>query len=153
MILLQPEPQFAGIFVVALLAHRLQVHLVELGLHRHLLIARRTGEVIHAPGLVQGGEDVPLNDLIADVTEIAEELMIVHFAVSQSFSLVVSVAQEGLFAFGAHEVLHVPVLAQSRDDPLLDGSAASPANGDAHFVVATQTVQLVLKLLLQRWVQ
>jgi hypothetical protein len=54
---LQPAPQFGRKLVVALLAHRLQVALVELGLLVHLLVADGTGEVVNAPSLVQGGEN------------------------------------------------------------------------------------------------
>jgi hypothetical protein len=41
----QPRP------VVALLAHWLQVDLVELGLDRHLLVAGGAGKVVDAPGV------------------------------------------------------------------------------------------------------
>lgn len=34
-------------------------------------------------------------------------------------------------------------LTQSGDDPLLDGPAAGPADGDSHLVVAPQAVELV----------
>jgi hypothetical protein len=54
---LQPAPQLGRKLVVALLAHRLQVALVELGLLVHLLVADGTGEVVDAPSLVQGGEN------------------------------------------------------------------------------------------------
>ena len=96
------------LLVVALLAYRLEVDLVELGLDRHLLVARRAGKVVDAPGLVESGEDVPLDDLVADVAEVAEELVVVGLAVGQSGLLEVAAAQEGLLALGAGKVLHVP---------------------------------------------
>ena len=58
MVLLQPEPEVARVLVVALLAHRLEVHLVELGLHCHPLVAGGAGELVHTPRLVQGREHV-----------------------------------------------------------------------------------------------
>ena len=63
MVLLEPEPEVARILVVALLAHRLEVHLVELGLHRHPLVAGGAGELVHAPRLVQGREHVARDHL------------------------------------------------------------------------------------------
>lgn len=38
----------------------------------------------------------------------------------------------------------MPMLAERGDDSLLDGATARAANGDAHFVVATQTEKIVL---------
>ena len=64
MVLLHPEPEVARILVVALLAHWLQVHLVELGLDRHPLVAGGAGKLVYAPGLVQGREHVASNDLV-----------------------------------------------------------------------------------------
>ena len=49
--------------VVALFANWFEVNLVELCLDRHLLVAGGAGEVVHAPGLVQGRENVSLDDL------------------------------------------------------------------------------------------
>ena len=63
MIFLESQTEFPGISVVTFLTDRLQVHLVELALHRHLLVAGGAGEVVHAPGLVQGRENVSLDDL------------------------------------------------------------------------------------------
>jgi hypothetical protein len=40
----------------------------------------------------------------------------------------------------------MPVFAQSGDDPFLDRPSACPADWDAHFVVASETVQLSLHL-------
>lgn len=110
-VLFQPEPQLPGVFVVALLTHRLEVDLVELGLDGHLLVARRTREVVHAPGLIQSGEHVARNDLVANVAQVAEELVVVGLAVGQSFALVMAVAVERFLAFGAHEMLRMPVFA------------------------------------------
>ena len=49
--------------VVALFANWFEVNLVELCLDCHLLVAGGAGEVVHAPGLVQGRENVSLDDL------------------------------------------------------------------------------------------
>jgi hypothetical protein len=140
---LQPAPQLGRKLVVALLAHRLQVALVELGLLVHLLVADGTGEVVDAPSLVQGGENIAGDHLIADEAQIAEELVVVSLAVRQTLLLVVAMAEERLLAFGAHEMLYVPVLAQSCDDSLFDWSPTGPTNRYAHLVVTPQTVELV----------
>lgn len=39
----------------------------------------------------------------------------------------------------------MPVLPKRSDNPFLDGAATGPTDRDAHFIVATKTVQLVLK--------
>lgn len=113
MVFFQPQPQLTGIPIIALFADGLEVHLVKLGLDGHFLVARRAGKMINAPSLVEGGEDVALDDLVAHVAEISEELVIVRFAVRQALALVVTVAQERLLALGANKVLHVPVFAYS----------------------------------------
>ena len=143
MIFLQSQTEFPRISVVTFLTDRLQVHLIELALHRHLLVAGGAGEVVDAPGLVEGGEDVALYDLVTDVAQVAEELVVVSLAVGQTFPLVVPVTQERLLALGADKVLDTPVLAQSGDDPALYGSPAGPTDGDSHLVMAPQAVQLV----------
>ena len=61
--LLQPQFQLAREPLVALLADRLEVHLVELGLLLEQLVARGAGKVVRAPGLVQGVHHVSLDDL------------------------------------------------------------------------------------------
>ena len=70
MIFLQPEPKFPGISVVTLLTDRLQVHLVELGLHRHPLVAGGAGELVNTPRLVQGREHVARDHLEGKVLNI-----------------------------------------------------------------------------------
>ena len=70
MVLLEPEPEVARVLVVALLAHRLQVHLVELGLHRHPLVAGGAGELVNTPRLVQGREHVAGDHLEGKVLNI-----------------------------------------------------------------------------------
>lgn len=102
--------------------------------------------MIWAPGLVQGGDRVADNDLVADEAHIAKQLVVVRLAVRQTLLFVVLVAEEGLLALGAHKVLHMPLLAQRSDHSLLDWSSAGATDGDAHFVVAAQAVQLALDL-------
>ena len=43
-------------------------------------------------------------------------------------------AQEGLFAFGADEMLHVPLFAEGVDHPILDRTTTCPANRNAHLI-------------------
>jgi hypothetical protein len=97
--------------VIALLADWLEVDLVELCFYGHLLVARGAGKVVDAPGLVERGEHVALDDLVAHVAEVAKQLVVVRLAVGQALALVVTVTEERLLALGAHKVLHVPMLA------------------------------------------
>ena len=73
-------------------------------------------------------------------------MLTVHFPVHHNTNLlfVVLVSKEWLLALGTHEVLHVPLLAKSSDHSFLDWSSASAADGNAHLVMAPQTVQLAL---------
>lgn len=84
------------------------------------------------------------NDLIANETQISEELMIMRLTVRQAALLVVSMTQEGFLTLGAHEMLHMPVLTQRCDHALLNRSTTGATNGNAHFVVAPQTIQFIL---------
>ena len=70
------------------------------------------------PGFVESREDVTLDDLVADVAKVAEQLVVVGLAVGQALALVVAVAQEGFLALGADEVLDVPVLAWKAKKPM-----------------------------------
>ena len=63
-------------------------------------------------------------DLVADVAEVAEELVVVCLTVGQPLALVVPVAKERLLTLGAHEVLHTPVLAQRRHHAALHSQAS-----------------------------
>ena len=65
----------------------------------------------NSPRLVERPDDVTLDDLVAHVTQIPEQLVVVGLAVGQALALKVAVAQEWLLALGAHKVLHAPVLA------------------------------------------
>jgi len=143
MILFQSQPQISGIFIIALLTNRLQIYFIELGLDRHLLVAGGAGEVVDAPGLVEGGEHVALDHLVADVAQVSKQLMIVSLTVGQTFPLIMPVAKEGFLALGADKVFHTPVFAQSRDHSVLDGPPAGSADGDPHLVMAAETVELV----------
>lgn len=55
-------------------------------------------------------------------------------------------SKEWLLALGTHKVLYVPLLAESGDHPLLDGTTTSTTDGNAHLVVASQTIQLAFDL-------
>ena len=88
MIFLESQTEFPGISVVTFLTDRLQVHLVELALDRHLLVAGGAGEVVDAPGLVEGREDVALYDLVADVAQVAKQLVVVSLTVGEALVLI-----------------------------------------------------------------
>jgi hypothetical protein len=48
---------------------------------------------------------ITANHLVADKAQIAEQLMIMGFAVGQTALFIMAMSQEGLFALGANEVL------------------------------------------------
>lgn len=72
MIFLESQPEISGISVVTFLTHGLQIDLIELALHCHLLVAGGAGEVVDAPGLVEGREHVALDHLVADVAKVSK---------------------------------------------------------------------------------
>lgn len=104
---------------------------------------RKFVEAILAIGRQVKWLTVTADDLIANKAQIAEELMIMRLAIGQATFLVVAMTQKGFLAFGTDEMLDVPVLAQRCDDTLLNRTTACTANGDAHFVVTSQAIQLV----------
>ncbi|KAK2185465.1 hypothetical protein NP493_233g03016 [Ridgeia piscesae] len=63
-------------------------------------------------------------------------------AVSESSLLVVATSQKWLLTLGAHEMLKVPGLAQSVDHTVFHRAPACPTDGNAHLVMASQTVEL-----------
>lgn len=87
------------------------------------------------------------NDLVADETEISKQLVIMSLAVSEALLLVMTMTQERLLAFGAYEMLHVPMLAECCYHALFDGTSTSTANRDSHFIVASQAVQFILYVI------
>lgn len=97
--------------LVALLAHRFLIILVKLGLLVHFGIANGARKVMNTPGLVQRGEYVATNDLIADEAEIAKQLMIVRLAVGQTTFFIMTVSQKWFLAFSTDEMLNMPMLA------------------------------------------
>lgn len=68
--------------------------------------------------------------------------MVVLFTIGQSLSFIVTMAEEGLLAAVANEMLNMPTLSQGRDNPFLDGTMAGPADRDSHCIVTTKTEQL-----------
>jgi len=143
MILFQSQPQISGIFVITLLTNWLQIYFIKLGLDRHLLVAGGAGEVVDAPGLVEGREHVALDHLVADVAKVSKQLMVVSLAIGQTLPLIMTIAQERFLTLGTDKVLHAPMFAQSCDNTVLNGPPAGSTNGDTHLVVATETVELV----------
>lgn len=66
-----------------------------------------------------------------------------RLAISQPALFIMTMTQKGFLALGTHKVLDMPMLAQSSDDPLFDGTTTSATNGDAHAIMAAQAVKLV----------
>jgi len=143
---LYSSPQFQWLLFVASFTHRLEVELVKLGFLIHFVVTNRASEMVDAPRFVQRCENVSFDHLVAGITKIPKQLMVMCFAVGESFLLVMFVSHEGLFAFGAYEMLDMEVFPQSCDYPLLDGSSASATNGDSHFVVTAQAVEIAFNL-------
>ena len=88
MILLQSKSQIPWVLLVALLAHGLQIHFIELSLDGHLLVTGGAGKVLGLPSLVEGSEDIPGDDGVADVAEVPEQLVVVGLTVGQTLPLV-----------------------------------------------------------------
>jgi hypothetical protein len=63
--------------------------------------------------------------------------MKMRFAISQAFLFVMSSAQKWFLAFGAYEMLDMPIFAQSRHHAFFDRPSTSAANRYAHFIVTT----------------
>jgi len=142
-VLLEAESHLPGVAVVALLAHWLEVHLIELGLDGHLLVTRRTGEVVDTPSLIEGGEYISLDYLVADLAEVPKQLVVVGLTVGEAFPLVVPISQERLLTLCADKVFHMPMFSKSSHHSLLDRTPARAADGDSHLVVAAKAVELV----------
>jgi len=142
-VLFEAESHVPWVAVVALLAHWLQVDLVELCLDCHLLVTRRTSKVVDAPGLVEGGEHIGVDDLVAHLAQVPKQLVVVGLTVGKAFPLVVPISKERLLALGADKVFNVPMLPKSSHHSLLDRTPASAADGNPHLVVAAKAVELV----------
>lgn len=65
------------------------------------------------------------------------------FTISQSTLLIMAMAQKWFLAFGAYEMLDVPVFAQCGHHTLFDWTTACTTNWYAHFIVTPQTIQFI----------
>jgi len=83
---------------------------MELGLLVQLLIAHRTRKVMDAPRFVHGCEHISSNHLVAYKTQVAKQLVIMGFTVSQTFLLVVAMTKERFLTLGTYKMLHMPML-------------------------------------------
>jgi len=142
-ILFEAESHIPGVAVIALLADRLEVDLVELCLDCHLLVARGASKVVDAPSLIEGGEYVSLDNLVAHLAQVPKQLVVVSLAVGKAFPLVVPITEEWLLALGADKVFNMPMLPKSSDHSFLNRPSASTADGNSHLVVAAKAVELV----------
>jgi hypothetical protein len=68
----KPFLEFSREFVVTFFATRLQIDVIELRLLVKFSVAKRTGEMIDTPGLVQGCEHIPCYYLIANKAKITK---------------------------------------------------------------------------------
>lgn len=144
--LLQPLLQLQRELLVAFLTHWLHVKLHKLVLEGELGVAGRAGETVDTPSLVEGRHHISFDNTIAVVANISKQLVIVCFTVGQALAFVVTVSQEGFLTLGTHKMLHMPLLAHGINHAALDGSPTGSTDGDAHLVMAGQTVELPLQL-------
>jgi len=99
--------------------------------------------MIDAPSLVEGGKNITLNNLIAHVAQVSKELVVVSLTVSEPFSFVVTISQEGFLTFCTNKMLHTPMLPECRHNSFFYRSPAGSTDRDPHLVMAAQAVQLV----------
>lgn len=57
-----------------------------------------------------------------------------------------SMSKKWLFTLGANKMLHMPLLAHSIHHAPFNGPSTSATDGDPHFIMARQTVQLSFQL-------
>lgn len=139
----QPASQLSGELLIAALAGWTLVILIELAANAQLAVAHGARKVMHAPGLVQRSEHITSNDLVANIAEVAKQLMVMYFTVRQSLLLVMTVPMERFLTLGAHEMLHMPMLSKCCDNSLLNRTTTGTTYRNAHLVMATQAVQIV----------
>jgi len=77
----QTAAHLIGEALIAALAHRLLIALVELALQVQLGIADGARKVVDAPCLVQGREHISSDDLVAHEAQVAKQQMVVGLAV------------------------------------------------------------------------
>jgi len=99
--------------------------------------------MIDAPGLVEGGKNIALNNLIAYVAKVSKELVVVGFTIGKPLPLVVAISQEGFLTFCTNKMLHMPMLPKCCNDSFLDWPPACSTDRNTHLVMAAQAVQLV----------
>ena len=73
--------------------------------------------------------------------------MVMSFTISKSLAFIVTMTHERLLTFSTNKVFYMPVLAKSSNDSLFDGSLACKTNWYSHFVMATKTVEFILRLI------
>lgn len=101
----QAAAQFLREPLVAAAAGRTFVVFVELALGAKGCVAHRAREVVYAPRFVQRRENIASNNLVAHITQIAKELMIMLLAVSKSLLLIMTMPMERFFTFCTDKVL------------------------------------------------
>jgi len=99
--------------------------------------------MIDAPGLVEGGKNIALNNLIAYVAKVSKELVVVGFTVGKPLPLIMPISQEGFLTFCTDKMLHMPMFPKCCNDSFLDWPPAGSADRNTHLVMAAQAVQLV----------
>ena len=53
--------------------------------------------------------NIYLNDLVANIAQVAKKLMVMGFAVCQTFPFIMAISQERFFTFGTDKMFHMPM--------------------------------------------
>lgn len=102
--------------------------------------------MVDTPGFVEGTEHISIDNVVAHKADVAKKLVIVDFAVSQTFFLIVASSQERFFALGTYKMLNMPSLAKGMHNPFLNGAPTGSTDWYSHLVMATQAVEFRLFL-------
>lgn len=132
--------------LVTFFTNGLHVKLNKFVLESEFGVASGAGEAADAPGFVQSRHHISLDHTVTVVAHVSEKLIIMSLTISQSFAFIMTMTQKRLLTLGTHEMLDVPLLAHSVNDPPFDRPPAGSADRDAHFVMTRQTVELSFQL-------
>lgn len=123
-----------------------KVNIIKLGLLIHFRVAKRTGKMIHTPGFVQCCKYISRDDLVTNKAQVSKQLMIMSFAVSLTFFLVMSVPQEWFLALRTNKMFHMPIFPERSDNSFLDWFMTGTANWNTHLVMTSKAIEFTLQL-------
>lgn len=137
-----------GYLPITALAAGIGGYVEESGLVCHQLVATIVArEVVDAIELVEGTNYVcSLNDAVASETFAPELRVVMFLAICRPFDLKMSLAIKWPLAGCTNKMLDVPAFAEGCHDPFFDWASTGPADCDFRLVVASETIQVALKL-------